>query len=297
MPLSVTTLRDVFKTQVKDSVKVPTIWVDIETGTEYEDYDHTYISSKNPYSYSWSAARDELSYLDKVQLGMPEILFVRGTIKQVGSHVKFCGYIYDRPNLHYPFIDNLSNLFKYAINLEKLNRAFSSNSFGYYGGIPFEIPEDLLWGCPNLIDLSRSFALSSLEKIPSNLLAKCPKLQTIQSLFYASEIKEIPEDLFKNNQHLINFKFAFANTQIEKVPDKLFDPVMDGILNGSVDVSACASSTPVSAEFTNVLMVDAPKTAKARKEKRDKYLPKDMPREIQWRLIDTSNYNGANMYF
>lgn len=249
MAIRVTRIGDVFKQKVTESLDVPTIWVDLD-GNEHEDYEHLAIASSRdvnaPLALSNGFNLSVYGWLPPTDM---KILTVNGVIKQVGSHVLYCGKINDMWKLKYPF--DLSKTFKAAKNLKSL--AYTFHDTGDKDN-PITIPEDLLWGCPNLIECNSVFSLCfiSQNEIPENLFSKCPKLKSIESCFqWCYRITKIPDHLFKNNTELINLSKAFSRCDnLQDIPKGLLDPFRRGFLEGTINLDHLFYMSPDNQDVT-----------------------------------------------
>lgn len=284
MAIKVTRLQDVFKNKLKESVNVPTIWVDLKTGQEYDDYEYTRIGAY----MSWTDANDEPFTIKKDQIdyfgGTADRLLVRGAIKQIGSHVEVCGCLMDQnEQAPYPFLDQIGDVFKNARNLKDLE--LSLYNIDKYSDTPLIVPENLLWNCPKLQKISSLFEETKITEIPANLLSKCPNLISVYSFCEHTQISEIPEGLFDNNSKIRIFIEAFKHTNITKIPDSILEQFKDGILNGKIDVDYFAQRTPISKLVNGPFFKDDSTTEEEKALKRAKYLPSYLPAKIQASML------------
>lgn len=273
MGLTLTQLQGVFKNTVNDSIQKPTIWVDPNTGEEQLDCKYVEISYMDPTKGIQSNDHNATSYVDYDDETGVDLLFVNGPIKQVGSHVKYCGPIGKGP-LVYEF--PIEDTFKYAKNLEEVSSLFYCNdSFD-----DFIIPEKLLWNCPKLRAISNLFMCLNVYEIPSKLLAKCPELKSIYGIFQNTKVHDIPEDLFNNNPKITDFADTFNKTKVTKIPDKLFDQFKNGIISHTIDVSGFVANTPLA----NSILYNRDNTRTTfnqERQKRDEYFPSYFSPTIQ----------------
>lgn len=239
MALKTTSLQGILKKKLSNEIKVPTIWIDM-SGKFHEDWTNTAISS----TVYWPGNNDEHDST------FSDFLVCNGFIQQVGSHVTSCGHLSHFASL-YPF--DLSKTFAYAKNLKEL-----SGLFLLYNDLidPFEIPEDLLWGCPNLKIVDGAFKDSNITSIPSRLFEKCPNLETIKEAFlWCKNLTNVPFDLFKNNKRIYSLKDTFSGSGIVDVPKPLLEPLIAEDSRGfyHLDVERAFYKTPFS---KNVVKVD-----------------------------------------
>lgn len=285
MPIQTTSIKDIFKKKVDDTVAdlydAPTIWRDSNTGEEHEDYEYVCIRSESPaISAAMGHPTDTPSYTTPGHYGDPDWLVVNGPIKQVGSHVIKCGKIHISSK-KYPYADRLDQLFKFARNLEELDESFDNiNTWPDR----LVLPEDLFWNCPKLIRMSRCFGHARLAGVPPKLLYNCHSLESVNRLFYdASGVEEIPEDFFKNNPNIKDFRCAFEYTLVKKIPQGLLTQFKEGIEKGDIDINYFVKSTPLAAEFGPRGKV--PKTPAEKKAKRDMFFPTYLSKEVQWGMM------------
>lgn len=276
MGLALTSLQDVFKNKVKDSINVPTVWIDSKTGEEHYDFKYTHVRRMRP----------EIEYVtNKPFVCDTDILYVRGNIKHIGSHVLMAGPIAVDEN-HYQF--PIQETFRYAKSLEEI-----SSLFYYWDSNEFIIPEDLLWNCPKLKKINDIFKNCPVKVIPSKLFAKCPELLSMDYSFYNTKITEIPEDLFNNNLQLTDMSYAFSWTKVKKIPEHLFDPIIDNIIGKKVQIGGFVYSTPLSETFTKIHNYDKKEQA----NRRARYFPQSLPRKFQYKLISISYSDSVPSYF
>lgn len=215
MAIKTTSIRDVLKQKIKDSIEGPTIWTDIN-GVEYTDFQCTYLET--------SVSANGGYFISDCMYGTDgDTLVIDGLVIQVGSHVKkFTGGLASRPSIPVPDDFNPSNIFKFAKNLTHLYGTFYGPIIDLLGFCN-NVTEDLFWGCQNLERCSTVFGKSSITKIPENLFAKCPNLRCIDHIFYDSSIMTIPENLFATNTKIESAKGAFMGcTNLTKQPKDLF---------------------------------------------------------------------------
>lgn len=303
MAIKVTTIRDAFKKKVSDvadeaaikSYDAPTIWIDGRTGEEHEDFEYTHIESVNPDSDNWPGGPDDPFHVQKGAKMMiisksaePDILKVNGPIKQIGSHVIYCGRLYGNPEKVYPFLDNLYNVFKYARNLEY---AFCLFDYVNTDG-PLVVPENLFWNCTKLKEMSVIFRYTNLKNIPARLLERCTELEDVTTMFYNTPLKDIPEDLFRTNTKIKNFNSAFSKTNVKKVPDRLLEPFKAGIIDGTIDVSKLVEDTPLEKEVYKTIN-DKSLSQEEIDKKMSEYLPSYFPKQIQLEIV---GYTTTDFY-
>lgn len=205
MAVTITTLGDVFKTQLQKSFKQPTIWVDFD-GVEHQDFEHDTVSvftfsGRNPSDY-------------RFDLSVPDCAYV----KQIGSHVIKADKLV-HPQITKDFVNFNPEIFKYAVNLEvALECFFNLNK-------PFEIPSDLFSSCTKLRVAAGVFgSCGGISSIPSELFSNCLDLLDVSNLFNGcSNLTQIPEDLFRNNSNLRRFNNTFSMCfNLVEIPAKLF---------------------------------------------------------------------------
>lgn len=209
MPIKTTCLRDVFKKTVKDSIGYPTIWIGLD-GKEHQDFKWTKITGID---------------LENAGLNIKTGVYtIPGTIVQIGSHVTHCytlGCNLIQPDsyedIHFEKGRLFYNLFRHAKNLTYIRDPFLGSICKVT-----KIPEDLLWGCPNLVEAEGLFDVSSIETIPEQLFWNCPKLKILRKCFSNCKVKTIPENLFVRNPELKNLDFCFYTANIESIPETLF---------------------------------------------------------------------------
>lgn len=262
MAIKTTSIKDVFKQQIKESVKQPTIWVDYY-GTTHEDTKYEWIEAyekklawetipsegKNPFKIY-----HEMGVVDNRFTQIPVGLGIYGTIIQVGSHVKKCGRLFD------PYVDKfkpiqfdsskLTDVFRYATSLEETKELFY---MAHFSDSNPKLPEDLFWNCPNLKSLKYAFVATDITEIPENLFARNPKLEDISGCFsLCSNITSIPENLFKNNPNLKDIAQTFERTGIKEIPYKLLEPLRDKIENGKIGMLGCFSDAAITDRYKDI---------------------------------------------
>lgn len=217
MAIKVTRIQDVFKNKVSDQLKKPTIFVD-DRGLEYEDYDFEAIEASNEVLSSvymapmikakkdgrlnWFFANSHLQKINLADGSSVSVLKVRDShIKQIGSHVKWCGPL---SNMYDPYPFNIRETFRYAYKLQTLENTLSY-IYDKLENQDFEkgsLPEDLFWYCPDLEEARSVFANNriNLITIPSGLFERNKKLKSVNGLFSKCwNLVNVPADLFKNN--------------------------------------------------------------------------------------------------
>lgn len=237
MALKVTSLGDIFRTNVKNQFEHPTIWIDCNGETHYDNTKKIIANVQLSYlkedpNTLYLNQADHSDFKENIQTK-----YKIATLVQIGSHVEECyGYCNGYYNDFGP--DNskqrLIDLFKYAYNLKIVD--FSSSS-SFFGSLT-EIPEDLFWICPNLETCRSLFSFASIKKIPSRLFEKSVKLIDIEGLFLCCDIQELPEDLFKNNLELRHFRGCFSSNELKEIPDNLFKPFLE-IPDCKLNLSNC----------------------------------------------------------
>lgn len=197
MALKITSVGDVLKKQVAESLKMPTIWVD-KRGNTHEDYERVDINAMT---------------LDDEDGNMCD------HIVQVGTHVTTVRCIDGLSTRHRRTEIDL-DIFKYAINVEQLHACFNSQDIKH-------IPEGLFKNCRKLYIAAYVFSeCKFLEDVPSDLFVNCPLLQDVEGCFSGcTNLRgwNIPGDLFKNNPELKWLDGLFSRcTSLKKVNSEWF---------------------------------------------------------------------------
>lgn len=223
MDATITTIGDIFKNKVSEQLKKPTIFVDTH-GNEYEDYDfeaieaggypnHTYVTSllnarQNDSLYLITSSLKKITLPDGSRA--PLLVVDDCYIKQIGSHVKYCGPLY---NWYDPYPFDIRETFRYAYKLQILSGTFQyiydtlKNQTFPKGSLP----EDLFWNCPDLENVRGVFVRNSkLISIPSGLFERNKKLKSVHTCFsHCRNLTNVPGDLFKNNPNIQDAKGIF----------------------------------------------------------------------------------------
>lgn len=228
---------DVFKKTVEDSIKISTVWIDVNGHIQIDTSNHAVVGASSEYhpdvyTYPTIDDVDTQFYLQqeskKYREGDYETAVVfKGDILCLGTNVFSCGSVIQDPNSVPIKRFDITKIFVHAKNLVNLAWTFDSAS----ELILSKINSSVFSSCPNLVRLQSVFSYSELEKIPDGLFDKNQDLKYLDQTFMGcKKLTDIPEDLFKNNLKIKSLNNCFSFSSIEHVPEGLFkhlDPNCD----------------------------------------------------------------------
>lgn len=272
MDATIITIGDVFKKTVQDSIKIPTIWMDVNGRVQIDRGYHAIVEASNEYRpevYSYPA-RDDVDtqfYLERESKKYREgnydtAVIFKGDLLQIGPHVFSCGPAIKDPNSVPIKRFDITKIFVHAKNLVNLSSTFDSAS----ELILSKMSSSLFSSCPNLVRLNSVFAFSELKKIPAGLFDKNLNLKYLDQTFMScKKLTEIPEGLFKNNEKIKSFRNCFLFSGITHVPEGLLKH-----LDPNCEFDSMFSGTP----FASNLFVEQ---GLSLEQIRDLYFPDQTP--------------------